>query len=431
MNFKTAYEYLIKSYGSGQKKGLPLVLQALLYMGNPQESLNIIHVAGTNGKGSICAMLASILKSEGYKTGQFSSPHLEVINERFSINGEPISQKDFARHMQRIADISYKVLNDGTFSYFEILTLLAFSYFNEQKVDYLLLEVGIGGRLDATNVIKKPIVSIITAIDMDHMDILGDTLEKIAYEKGGIIKSNCPVVMSNNKETVYNVIKTIAKEKCSSIYFAEQIEAINIKSDLKNTCFAVNSKFYNNIKIKLNLLGQYQIENAQTALMTCYVLNSLGHKIGIKSILQGFKNVSWHGRMEVISHNPLIILEGAHNVQGAKMAAEFLKSIDIKTTLVIGMLLDKEYTKIVNILAGAVDVIIFTKPNYDFKAVSPTQLALTLKHDNTYFIEHDHKNALKLAQKITDNDGLIFCTGSLYLIGDIRQTLKNKGFNKI
>jgi len=430
LTFEQAKQYLFDSWRIDNKKGHAKLLDALAFLGNPQERLKIIHVAGTNGKGSFCAMMASILTAEGHRVGCFTSPHLETFHERFRIGSTMISDDDFTRHMTRIADATRHVLgnDDGvSFSYFEIFVLLAFDYFCAAKVDYLVLEVGIGGRLDATNIIKKPLLSVIMSIGMDHMEILGDTVEAIAREKAGIIKENCPVVLYPNPHVVYNIIEDIAMAKNATVHPAAAVKISDVQSGLHGTEFAARHAYFGKIYIKLSMAGQYQLQNAACAIAAAIALD-----IESDAICKGLANVRWAGRMEVVDatpHRPLVVLEGAHNLQGAAAAAENMCNLlaDRQITLLIGILKDKEHDEIVRTLAIHADSIVFTKPLYDHKATPPAELAAALgdcdAHSKRIHIIDNCLDALQHAIDITPKDGVIFCSGSLYLVGDVRKWL--------
>jgi dihydrofolate synthase/folylpolyglutamate synthase len=381
-------------------------------------------VAGTNGKGSFCAMLGSVLRAAGFRAGVFTSPHLERFNERFKINDVCISDEDFGRIIGQIASVSRLMFGakefgtdskptEDSFSFFEILTIMAFIYFDEQKVDFLVLEVGIGGRLDSTNVLKSPLLSVIMAIGFDHMNILGNTLEEIAKEKGGIIKENRPLVLYDDVPLVYNIFKEMAKAKNAKIYHAADMP---LPTD-----------------IELGLKGRHQADNAGVVLAACEALRDLGFpNIDDAAVREGLKNVHHAGRMEIVSHEPLVILDGAHNLPAAKACADYIKAAyaDKEITLVLGIMSNKDYARVVETLAGIADRIVFTKPLYDARAVCPNELtgslrglqangkpAMAAARDNCI-------DALELARKITPADGVILCTGSLYLVGDLRKYIK-------
>jgi len=431
LDYRQACEYLISSYGAGRKRGFEPLRAALAHLGEPHEAIPIIHIAGTNGKGSVCAMLGAVLQAAGYRAGAFTSPHLHTFNERFRINGQMIDDEDFARHIARVAEITPLVLGDEMFSYFEILVLVAFLYFYEQKVDFLLLEVGIGGRLDATNVLSAPILSIITSIGFDHMDILGNTAEEIAAEKGGIIKPGRPCAVYNNAGIVREIMENICNERGSHMYYANNLQINISKNNFDGLEFSADCEYFNYPCIKLGMMGDYQVQNAATVLLALAALADLGHVVPRDAISSGLRAARWPGRMELVAQNPAIILEGAHNYDGALHSAAFLQKSHATITLLMGILDDKEYEKIVNLLAPLADCIIFTKPIYDARAVDPAALAACLpdaiKNTKSIIIENDHKTALARAREATDADGIIFCTGSLYLIGDIRAEILKEG----
>jgi len=428
MTIEEAQQYLLDSYGGGKKKGLAAMAQALQILGNPQEQLKIIHVAGTNGKGSFCAMMAAILQEAGLRAGCFISPHLETFHERFTINGEMIGDADFADCMGLVVAASRAMYgNDDGFSYFEILVLVAFVYFQQKQVDILLLEVGIGGRLDATNVISKPLLAVIMSIGMDHMEILGDTVEQIAAEKAGIIKENCPVVLYRNVDLVYNIIADIAMAKNSKIYDAGMVDLELTETTPRQTSFFVKQEYFDKIYIELNLVGQHQLQNARAVMAAAGALRHVGYNISACDIQYGLANVHWHGRMEIAHENPTIILEGAHNLQGAQAARHSMETLfgNKKITLVLGILADKEYGEIVRALTAAAAKVVFTKPIYDFKAAPPKELASALgESSKEIYIEEDCHAALEKAMEITGSDDVIFCSGSLYLVGDLRKFIK-------
>ena len=435
ITYEKAYEYLLNSYGNGNKKGLDLMRRALELLGNPQEKLNIVHIAGTNGKGSVVSMLSSVLSEAGYSAGTFTSPHLEVFNERLTINGQMISNEDFALHMSDIISISDQLFGENDcFSYFEILTLLAFHYFKAKNVDILLLEVGIGGRLDATNVITKPVLSVITAIGMDHMEILGDTIEKIAAEKGGIIKESCPVVLYDDRPVVYNILKGIAETKNAEIYNAADFRLKPLKKDSSGTEYIVDHKDFGQISGKLGLAGDYQLQNAACVIAAASVLNQVNINISDIHLKNGLRNAKWPGRMESFDTYPKIILEGAHNLQGALAAADSIKELfgNKEITVILGILNDKQYDEIIKILVAPASKVVFTKPNYDLRAVHPKDLVNCpdpASPPKEVYVEESSFDALNKAIEITDKDSVIFCVGSLYLVGDLRSYIINGKIN--
>jgi dihydrofolate synthase / folylpolyglutamate synthase len=391
-------EWLYSLEGRGSVLGLDRVKSLLEKLDNPHLKLKCIHVAGTNGKGSVCAMIASILKEAGYKTGMYTSPHLKRFSERIQINGQDISDEEIVELVDRIKPY----YTDQTF--FEVTTAMAFLYFMDKGVDFLVMEVGLGGRLDATNVVM-PLLSIITNISLEHTQILGENEEKIAYEKAGIIKENIPVV-TLAKGDALRVIGRITKEKNSKIYIPR-------KYHKKDNCFDINS--YKRLSLSLN--GDFQLENASIALKAVDVLKENGITITDKSIKNGLENVKWPGRLEFIGDN--VLVDCAHNpdaIIALHKEVDMIRKDFDKVISVIGILKDKDKSKMVREVEAFSDYIIFAKPNTE-RATEPDELAnsIDVKHE----IILDVRKALKKAKKLANPDDLIVVTGSIYTVGEV------------
>lgn len=403
MDYLETIGYLFNLKGSEEKgKGYNLDLnnikKLLNKIGNPQKSLKAIHIAGTNGKGSVCAMLSSILKQAGYKVGMYTSPHLVDFRERFQINGKNISKKDLVYYFNKIKNS----IKNQTF--FEVITAIAFLYFKEKKVDYVVLEVGLGGRLDATNVVD-PLVSVITNISLEHTQLLGETVEEIAYEKAGIIKKNKPVVIGATGSAL-KVIKNVVKKNSSKSYLVKKYKKIN------------NTFNINNYKdLKLNLRGDFQIQNAALALTTIDVLNEhYNLKINKRNIKKGLLSIQWLGRFEFIEPN--LLVDCAHNPAAAlTLKKEILKNKYKRIILIIGILKDKDYKKILSIITSITDKIILTKPPIG-RASDPNILGEYLKEiKRDYIIINNVKKAVNYAKNLSNN--LILVTGSIYTVREI------------
>ena len=384
MGYKEAIGFLYALESKEYNLDLGNITKLLAKLGNPHEGLKYIHVAGTNGKGSVCAMLYSILQEAGYKAGMYTSPHLVRFSERIQINNKEITNEEVAELFGKIKPF----YTEETF--FEVVTAMAFLYFKEKKADFVVLEVGLGGRLDATNVIT-PLVSVITNISLEHQKYLGKTVEKIAFEKAGIIKEGIPVVTGAEGKAL-DVIKKIAGEKNSKV-------------------FAVG----NGHGYDLNLKGEFQQFNANIAVKTIVVLNER-YKLGIDSIKSGLLKANWPGRFEFIDKN--ILVDCAHNPAGAKVLKNELLSIKNnynRIILVVGILSDKDIKPMLDELVPLADKIIITRPKTS-RAEKPENIAKFI--DKEYDVVDDAKEAVKKAKSIAKEKDLIVVSGSIYVVGE-------------
>lgn len=430
MNYQECIYYLEKEVGFGSVPGLERIESLCEKLGNPEQKLSVIHIAGTNGKGSAVAMLSSILKEAGYRVGTYTSPHLDRYNERFLINGEEISDTDFAAEITLMKETCAELAAEGKDvpTLFEIVTGAAFHYFYEQKVDILILEVGLGGKYDATNIVPHPLLSLIMSISIDHTDFLGDTIEKIAAEKAGIIKKNCPVVLYSQDDIVYNIMKDVANQMDAPLYCLKDAEITITSQTLEGTVFSVKHKSMSLENLELSLLGSYQIDNCLTVLEACEVLRKNGLALSEEAIRKGLKNARWAGRMEICGRNPLVILDGAHNADGIAQLAKSLSIYfkDKKVTLILGVLGDKEYHKMAEYILPYAGSVILTEPHSERK-LDVFSLARSISnHTGTIYTEKEIEDAFEKALSITPADGIILCCGSLYMIGAMRSYLKNK-----
>ena len=430
MNYNECIHYLEEEVGFGSVPGLERIHALCEKLGHPEQNLSVIHVAGTNGKGSAVAMLSSILREAGYSVGTYTSPHLERYNERFTINGNEISDIDFAKEISLMKQICDELAQEGKSvpTLFEIVTGAAFHYFAAQKVDILILEVGLGGQYDATNIITDPLLSLIMSISMDHTDFLGNSIEKIALEKAGIIKKNCPVVLYSQSELVYNIMWTKAQE-CNAPFYCPKNAEVHISSqDLNGTCFSVKTDLLNISDLKLPLLGSYQIPNCVTVLEACAVLRDKGLSISDEAIHSGLKKAHWAGRMEICGTEPLVILDGAHNADGILQLAKSIENYfnEKKVTLILGVLGDKEYSTMAEEILPHADTVILTEPHSERK-LDVFSLARSISdYNGTVYTEKEIEAAFEKALSITAKDGIILCCGSLYMIGAMRTYILNR-----
>lgn len=430
MNYNECIHYLEEEVGFGSVPGLERIQALCDKLGNPEQKLPVIHVAGTNGKGSSVAMLSSVLQAAGYRVGTYTSPHLERYNERFLINGQEISNEDFAEEITMMKSICSELAAEGQAvpTLFEIVTGAAFHYFAKQNVDVLILEVGLGGQFDATNIVPSPLLSLIMSISIDHTDFLGDSIEKIAAEKAGIIKKNCPVVLYSQSKMVYNIMWTKAQELTAPFYCPENTEVHISSQSLEGTVFSVKNELLELKDVELFMLGSYQIGNCITVLNACAVLRKRGLSLSDEAIRTGLKNARWAGRMEICGKEPLIILDGAHNADGILQLAKSIETYfnEKKVTLILGVLGDKEYDKMAEHILPHAETVILTEPHSERK-LDVFSLARSISDfSGAVYTEKEIEDAFEKALSITPADGIILCCGSLYMIGAMRTYILNK-----
>lgn len=425
MNYEECLRYLENIQKLGIKFGLDNVRTILDSVDNPHQKYPSLLVAGTNGKGSVCAMLTQILTLHNFRVGLFTSPHLVRVEERIRIGKKLISVQSFCLILtllrEKIEDlIASKVLLSPP-TYFELLTCLGFIYFKEQKVDIAVLEVGMGGRFDATNV-ADPLVTVITTISPEHQKFLGKSLEQIAFEKAGIIKRNIPVICGVEEGEAFLTIKKRAKELKAPFFgvFEKQRRFLPLKS--KNDFSFEYRSEKERYDFSPALCGLHQGRNAAMAIVTAEKLSKNWKNLEKAKIIQGIEKCQWEGRLEVISHNPLIILDGAHNEEGAKALRSYVRDfISSPLILVFAMMRDKKIKKIADILFPLAKKIILTRFPY-FRAASPEEIkAKTLRFENQILLESNPKKAFHLAlQNATPQDSILI-TGSLFIVGEIKK----------
>lgn len=405
MNYRQAIEYLdaFPTF-TGKQTDNEDLLRLLAALGNPQRQVKCIHVAGTNGKGSVCAYLSTALAGSGYKTGLFTSPYLIRMNERIRINSVEISDVDFAKAITAVKSEyekgSYRI------SCFAVITAAMFIYFQEQQVDIAVIEVGLGGRIDPTNVCE-PIVSVITSIAMDHAERLGGTLQNIALEKAGIVREGIPVVIAPNPDEVKRLVKAVCIEK-GAPFREVSADRETIRVSLEETAFA-----YKNVVYKTKLLGKHQIINACTALEVLRLLRLSGFEV--KRTRQHIAETIWPARMQILCHEPLILLDGAHNPQGAKMLADFARCVGKRFALVVSVSADKDLQGICSALAEAASTV-YACAFHGARAADPEVVAEAFEKVGI------RANAFSsfgeaLEEAIKSGESIMIC-GSLYLAGE-------------
>ncbi len=394
--------------------GLETIAELLFRLGNPQNDYKTILIAGTNGKGSTATMTASILVSAGYKVGLYTSPHLVDVRERIVVNGKKIVRKDFD---QIIADIKEKIKKPLT--YFELLTAAAFVYFQRQKVDIAVLEVGLGGRLDATNVCR-PLVSIITNIAFDHMAYLGNTLESIAREKAGIIKQNGICLTAAKQKNVLEVLKNICAERKAKLYrLGSDIKIVK----QKKSSFTYHGLYRKLSSLTISLQGEHQLANAALAVATVELIDKNGLKIENGAIRTGLKKTCLDARLEVLQKEPIFLLDGAHNPAGISVLCRALKN-DFsykRLILIFSSLIDKDYSQMLKKIAPLAYKIIITKLKTPRAELSDNMLKILEKIEYKAIVTQNVGQAIQKAQALAEKKDLICATGSLYLAGEVKQ----------
>ncbi len=424
MNYNDAMEYIHNSLKFGIKLGLENMNTLMGLMGDVHKKLRYVHVAGTNGKGSTAAFISEILIKSGYKVGIFTSPYIERFSERIKVNGEEIKNEDIARITESLKkNVDIMVQNgNGNPTEFEIVTAMAFQYFYEMKCDIVVLEVGLGGRLDSTNIIDSSLLSVITTISYDHMDILGDTLSEIAFEKAGIIKKNGDVLLYPASAEIDKVFADTCRKLDAKLSRAD-FSGIEIKENsIKGQRFSYKS--YEDLEI--SLLGIHQIKNAVMSILACEMLREKGLNISESTIREGLAATKWPGRFEVIKEVPLFVIDGAHNTEGAKALAENIKTYFFgkKIIFIIGVLKDKDYLKIIETVAPFAKRFITVTPKSS-RSLSAAELG---KIVNTYckdtIVSGTINEAVEIALKMANEEDIICAFGSLYYIGEIREILR-------
>ena len=460
MNYKEALDFIHGVEKFGMVLGLDSIRSLLDRLGRPQDRLEFIHIAGTNGKGSTSSFISNILIEAGYDVGLYTSPFLEVFNERIRLNNSNIGDQDLADCVAKVQDACRDMVEVGLAhpTEFELVTATAFVYFEQKKVDYVVLEVGLGGRYDATNVIDKSLVSAIASISLDHTKVLGDTIDKVAYEKAGIIKKSGQVIMYEQGPEATEVVERVCKEEGASLIISKNTSIEIKKSNLNNQVFDVVDYLGNRYEdLKIRMIGRHQTKNALLALnIAVYLMeHKLADKLTKEAIYSGILKSKWPARMEILMDSPLFMIDGAHNLDGAQsLVGEIDRLLGEKwdKTLVLGLLADKDVDGIVKILAPRFDRVIVTLPNnpramaveelayrvgmycqdiiciedigqavdYSFELVEKISKEEKIK---THEAEKKSKKSKSRKRKSTSEKPkkkAIIGAGSLFLVGDIR-----------
>ncbi|MGQ9679539.1 MAG: bifunctional folylpolyglutamate synthase/dihydrofolate synthase [Candidatus Bathyarchaeia archaeon] len=428
-SYDESLTWLYNFHRTAPKRDLSGIKHLLALLGDPQEEFESIHITGTNGKGSTAAMISSILKADGFKIGTYTSPHLSRFTERITVDGIEISDVDVLRILEFVRSLVDRNQNVwGRIGFFELVTALAFKYFAEKKVDMAVLEAGLGGRLDATNVVH-PLVSVITNISLEHTEILGETVLEIAREKAGIIKKGGILITAEEDDEIYSLFRDVCKEVNSSIFrVGSDVKYIRLGSGLEGQRFTVEGlkDVYEDLFIPM--LGHHQIKNASTAIGAVESLSLKGLNISRRSIYHGLANCRWPGRLEIMHRSPLIILDCAKDAEAASSLKETLIKdfTSSKAIAILSISSDKDISSIIRHLSEAVDYFIITAHKVRGRAAAPSIIAQEVeKHQKPYDIAHDVKDAIQKAVTLTGEDDLICITGSVFIVGEARDFLKS------
>lgn len=424
MNYTEAIEYLKNLTKFGFNFGLGRIEELMRRLGDPHRRLNIMHIGGTNGKGSTTAMTAAILAAAGYRAGTFTSPHLHSYNERYRINGAEIPDQKIAGLINRLRPHLEQMVAEG-FEHpteFEISTAMAFLYFFEEKVDFLVLEVGLGGLIDSTNV-ALPLVSVITNVAMDHMDYLGNTVEEIAAVKAGIIKLGVPVVTAAAGPAL-EVIRRQAREKQAELLEIGRDTTFEIlESSVRGERFRLSTPRNTYPDLQISLIGAHQVLNAATAITAVELLADWDFRITAEAVRAGLAAARWPARLEIVQEKPTVLLDGAHNYDGAVCLHAALTEIFRyrRLILVLGMLGDKEREKVVAKLAPLAGAVVVTRPNSP-RAGEWSQVADEAgKYVSEVYLEENIHAAVRKAVDLAGAEDLVCITGSLYMVAEARE----------
>ena len=412
LNSLTDYEKI--GYATGEPFTLKRVRTLAGALGNPEKSFSSIHIAGTKGKGSTAAFISSILKEAGYTVGLYTSPHLRDVRERIRVNGEMISEGDLARHATKMGTVPIRGQSPFLPTFFEVFTILAFNYFREKKVDYGVIETGLGGRLDATNIVS-PEVAVITPISFDHTEVLGTSLDKIAYEKSGIIKKNASLVSAPQQDAPLFVIRQVKSEL---VLVGKDINFREVSCDAEREVFDIRGMLGDYTNCISHLIGRHQVVNAATAVGAAEVLKKKGARISEENIKTGIEKTANPARCQLIEKNPYVVLDGAQNRASAHALKETLKRNFKykKLFLVLGISKNKDIKGICDELAPLADCVILTKAKIE-RAEDPRVIKQFIKNA---LITNSVKEAMNKARKAAADEDMILVTGSLYVAGELK-----------
>ena len=428
MNYEEAVAYIEETPKFTTKNKLSHTKECLGRLGNPEKKFKVIHVAGTNGKGSTCAFLTSIFREAGYSCGLFTSPHLVVINERFQINEKNIDNQAFMSAFEKVKALADELVAEGSYhpTYFEMLFLMGMVIFAEAGVDYVMLETGLGGRLDATTAVEDPVACVVTSISFDHMQYLGNTIAEIAGEKAGIIVPGVPVIYDGNNPEAAQVIRKQAEALGSPYYEVKKENTEILRNTSAGIDFCMENEYYGNTAFSIPFIAGYQVMNAALALKTAEVLKDMVN-LPKDSVLRGLRETRWQGGMETVL--PGVIVDGAHNEDGVEKFVETAEHFqkDYPLTLLFSAVDDKDYTDMIRTVAGRIRFqhVIVTQVG-GYRKVPAEQLADIFRKEGCLCAEscEDVESSFRRALEYRGKEGMLFCVGSLYLVGEIKAIIQ-------
>lgn len=427
MTYEEAVDYIYSVPKFTTKNKPENTVEMMERLGRPERNMKLIHVAGTNGKGSVCAFLSTMLTAGGKKTGLFISPHLIKINERFQINNVPVSDETFLRAYEEVAQVIKEMTADGFAhpTYFEILFAVSMVIFRDAKVEYAVLETGLGGRLDATNIIEQPLAVVLTSISLDHTEILGDTIPQIAWEKAGIIKKGVPVIYDGSNPQAEEVIRERAAELGSeAIGIHEEMYQILDRTD-KSIDFMLDAMYYGQRKITVPYIAQYQVMNSSLALAAMEMIDP-GHEISLDTRIRAIAETTWEGRMETVL--PGVIVDGAHNEDAVQQFVKTLLSVDggRRIVMLFSAVVEKNYEKMVETICatGRLDEVVVTEIHGDRVVPAEKLAGIFQKYTDVRVTALSDVAEAFAAAMEKKKDGLLFCVGSLYLVGEVKELIE-------
>jgi dihydrofolate synthase / folylpolyglutamate synthase len=423
--YQKSLDYLYGLEKFGMIFGLAQIRKMLEAIGDPHKAIQSIHIGGTNGKGSTAAMMASILQQEGYRVGLYTSPHLVRFTERIKVNGQEIDEKEVASLAGWMKEKIEAAGIPSSVTFFDFTTAMALLYFSQKMVDLAILEVGLGGRLDSTNVVD-PLLSIVTNVALDHEDVLGKGILRIAREKAGIIKESRPFITAATQPQVLRLFSKICREKGAPFYRVGKDVQGSWEGDHDFRYEGLHRKLWS---VTLNLLGRHQVVNATTALAALEVVEELGYPVSTQGMIDGLRLVDWPGRLERVSSSPKVVVDGAHNLAGALALKEALgQEFQFRhLILLIGILKDKDIRGILRTLAPLADHIILSKPHIDRAApVISLHEALGKDRKKAEIVE-DVEDAIQKGLSMTGEEDLLCIAGSLYMVGEAKSFFSRQG----